>query len=133
MHLFGVITWLGSLLTVTSMMTLVADEVGAARERLVGAANRIMRLSGHIGAAVAILFGVLAIVAAPSLLAQPWLHVKLALVVVLLFFHFRLARRLSRLESERGDATRREFSMVHGIVSLLLLLILIMVLVKPSF
>ncbi|MGA2410400.1 MAG: CopD family protein [Candidatus Binataceae bacterium] len=133
LHLFGVIMWLGILLTVTSMMTIAADEVGAPRERMIGAANRILRLSGHAGAAVAILFGILAIVKVPGLLTQPWLHVKLTLVVVLLFFHFRLARRLSLLEHDRGDATRREFSMVHGIVSLLLLLILIMVLVKPSF
>jgi len=114
-------------------MTLVPNEVGVTRERLIGAANRILRMSGHGGAAVAILFGVLAIVMAPYLLTQPWLHVKLTLAVVLLFFHFRLARRLRQLENDRGDATRREFSLIHGIVSLLTLLILIMVLVKPSF
>jgi protoporphyrinogen IX oxidase len=132
-HLFGVIMWLGGLLTVTSLMKQVPDEVGAARERLIISSNRIMRMSGHAGAAIAILFGLLAIAAAPYLLTQPWLHAKLALVVILLFFHVRLARRLSQLEREGGEATRREFSMVHGIVSLLLLLILILVLVKPTF
>ena len=132
-HLFGVILWIGGLLTVTSLMAQVPDEVGAMRERLIGASNRILRMSGHAGAAIAILFGLLAIGAAPYLLTQPWLHAKLGLVVVLLFFHFRLARRLGHLERERSEATRREFRMVHGIVSLLVLLILIMVLVKPSF
>ena len=132
-HLFGVIMWLGGLLTVTSLMAQVPDEVGATRERLIISSNRILRMSGHAGAAIAILFGLLAIAAAPYLLTQPWLHAKLTLVAILLFFHVRLARRLGRLERERGEATRREFSIVHGIVSLLLLLILIMVLVKPSF
>ncbi|HTT74502.1 MAG TPA: CopD family protein [Candidatus Binataceae bacterium] len=132
-HLFGVILWLGGLLTVTSMMALVPAEVGAARERLIGASNRILRMSGHAGAAIAILFGILALVVAPYLLTQPWLHVKLALVAVLLFFHIRLARRLNRLERDRTEATSGEFRMVHGIISLLLLFILIMVLVKPSF
>lgn len=115
------------------MMGQAANEVGATRERLIVLGQRILRISGHVGAAIAILFGLLAIVSAPYLLSQPWLHVKLTLVVILLFFHVRLARRLGRLERERGEATRREFTMVHGIVSALLLLILIMVLVKPQF
>jgi len=132
-HLFGVIMWLGGLHTVTSLMAQVPDEIGATRERLIVSSNRILRMSGHAGAAIAILFGLLAIGAVPYLLTQPWLHAKLTLVAILLFFHVRLARRLGRLEREHGEATRREFSMVHGIVSLLLLLILIMVLVKPSF
>ena len=59
------------------------------------------------------------------------MHAKLALVLVLLFFHFRLYRRVVALENDPGSATRREFSMLHGIVSLLLLLILVLVLVKP--
>ena len=125
--------WLGGLHTVTSLMAQVPDEIGATRERLIVSSNRILRMSGHAGAAIAILFGLLAIGAVPYLLTQPWLHAKLTLVAILLFFHVRLARRLGRLEREHGEATRREFSMVHGIVSLLLLLILIMVLVKPSF
>jgi protoporphyrinogen IX oxidase len=125
--------WLGGLLTVTSLMAQVPTQVGVARERLIASSNRILRMSGHAGAAIAILFGLLAIAAAPYLLTQPWLHAKLTLVAVLLFFHVRLARRLGRLERERGEATRREFSLVHGMVSLLLLLILILVLVKPSF
>jgi putative membrane protein len=125
--------WLGGLLTVTSLMAQVPGEVGAMRERLISASQRILRMSGHAGAAIAILFGILALASAPYLLMQPWLHVKLTLVVILLFFHIRLTRRLGHLERERGEATRHEFNLLHGIVSLLLLLILIMVLVKPSF
>jgi protoporphyrinogen IX oxidase len=128
-----VILWIGGLLTVSSLMAQVANEIGAARERLIVLSRRILRMSGHAGAAIAIVFGLLAIAAAPYLLSQPWLHIKLALVVILLFFHVRLAWRLNRLEREGGEATRGEFTMVHGIVSLLLLLILIMVLVKPQF
>jgi protoporphyrinogen IX oxidase len=128
-----VILWIGSLLTVSTLMARVANEIGATREQLIVLSQRILRISGHGGAAIAIVFGFLAIVAAPYLLSQPWLHVKLALVVILLFFHVRLARRLNHLGREGGEATRGEFAMVHGIVSLLLLLILIMVLVKPQF
>jgi protoporphyrinogen IX oxidase len=126
-----VILWIGSLLVVTSMMTLVPDELGAARERLIVAARRLFHVSSNIGVIVAVLFGIFALLIEPSILNYGWMHVKIALVLVLLFFHVKLYRRVIALETDPGGATRREFSMIHGIISLLLLLILILVFVRP--
>jgi len=130
-HLFGVIFWIGSLLVISSMMALVATEVGAARERLILVGRRLFNVSSNIGAIVTIVFGVFLILLDPHVMAQGWIHAKLALVLVLLFFHVRFYRRLNALEDNPGSATRREFSMFHGIVSLILLLILVLVLVRP--
>ena len=130
-HLFGVIMWIGSLLVITSLLTLVPDEIGAARERIIVAARRLFRLSANIGLIVAVIFGIFLIALEPTVMKMGWMHAKLTLVVVLLVVHVRLARRMAVIESDPGSATRREFSMLHGIVSLLLLLILVLVLVKP--
>ena len=130
-HLFGVIMWIGSLLVITSLLTLVPDEIGAARERMIVAARRLFRLSANIGVIVAVIFGIFLIALEPAVMKMGWMHAKLTLVVVLLVVHVRLARRMAVIESDPGSATRREFSMLHGIVSLLLLLILVLVLVKP--
>ncbi len=130
-HLFGVILWIGSLLVVTSMMALVPDEVGVARERLIVIARRLFHVSSNIGAIVAVVFGVFLVLLDPSVMLHGWMHAKIALVLVLLFFHVKLYRRVIALEDDPGSATRREFSMIHGIVSLLLLLILVLVLVRP--
>ena len=130
-HLFGVISWMGSLLVITSLLTLVPDEIGAARERMIVAARRLFRLSANIGLIVAVIFGIFLIALEPTVMKMGWMHAKLTLVVVLLVVHVRLARRMAVIESDPGSATRREFSMLHGIVSLLLLLILVLVLVKP--
>ena len=131
MHIFGVVFWVGSLLLVSSMMALVPGEVGAAKERIIVMAGRLLRVSANTGAAVTIIFGVLAIAAEPAVLAQGWLHVKLLLVVLMLVVHFRLYQRTRALEEAPLEATRREFSILHGLVSLLLLGVLILVLVKP--
>jgi protoporphyrinogen IX oxidase len=130
-HLFGVIMWIGSLLVITSMLALVPEEVGAARERMIVAARRLFRLSANISAIVAVIFGIFLIALEPAVMKMGWMHAKLTLVVILLVVHVRLARRIVAIENDPGSATRREFSMVHGIVSLLLLLILVLVLVKP--
>jgi putative membrane protein len=130
-HMFGVILWVGSLLLISSLMTLVPEEVGVAKERLIVSAQRLFRRSSNIGAAVAITFGVLTILAEPPVIERGWLHVKILLVLVLLAVHVRLYMRIVALENEPASATRREFSIIHGVISILLLMILILAILKP--
>jgi putative membrane protein len=130
-HLFGVILWIGSLLVISSMMALVPDEVGAARERMIVIARRLFHVSSNIGAIVTVVFGIFLVLLNLNVMLHGWMHAKIALVLVLLFFHVKLYRRVIALESDPGSATRREFSIIHGIVSLLLFLILVLVLVRP--
>jgi len=132
-HVFGVILWMGSLLVISSMMAVVPDEVGAARERVIVIARRLFHVSSNIGAIVTVVFGIFLVLLDPRVMMHGWMHAKIALVLVLLFFHVKLYRRVIALESDPGTATRGEFSMIHGVVSLLLLLILILVLVQPTF
>jgi len=109
----------------------VPDEVGVAKERIIVLARRLMLISANTGAAVAIIFGILAIAAEPGVLALGWLHLKLLLVLLMLAVHVRLYQRIRALEEAPLDATRREFSIMHGLVSLLLLGTLLLVFLKP--
>jgi protoporphyrinogen IX oxidase len=130
-HIFGAILWVGSLLIISSLMALVPDEVGVAKERLIVTARRLFHVSSNIGAVVAVIFGIFAILADPDVLMRGWLHVKILLVLVLLGVHIQLYRRIIALENDPGSATRREFSIIHGAVSTLLLVILLLVFLKP--
>jgi protoporphyrinogen IX oxidase len=130
-HVFGVILWMGSLLVLTSLMGLVGDEVGVSKERFLVAARRLFNSSANGGAMAAIGFGILLILLEPSVLRQGWLHIKLLLVLVVIVMHVRLFRRITALEAEPSGANRREFAMTHGILSLLLLAILLLVFLKP--
>ena len=94
-------------------------------------ARRLLRVSANTGAVVAIVFGILAIAAEPGVLARGWLHLKLLLVLLMLIVQFRLYQRARALEEAPLDATRREFAIIHGLISLLLLGTLILVFVKP--
>lgn len=126
------ILWIGSLLLISGMMAFAADEIGAGRERLIAAARRLFHVSANIGAAVAIIFGIFAILAQPSVLDSGWLHVKILLVLLLLAAHARLYMRITALQREPlGKIRRGEFSMIHGVVSLLVLVILALVFLKP--
>ena len=123
--------WVGSLIVITGLMKLAADEVGAAREALIVAAERLLATSANLGALAAIVFGVAAIVVEPQVLTHGWLHIKLLFVLGMIACHVRLYRRIGALESDPGAASRREFALLHGIVSAILLVILAMVLLQP--
>jgi putative membrane protein len=131
LHVFGVILWIGSVLTISTQMRLASDEVGAARDALIASAHRLLRLSANPSALIAILFGVVAMLLEPYVLTRGWLHVKLACVIALLVCHFQLYRRVTAVERDPGSLTRRAFVMIHSLVSVFLLIALVMVLVKP--
>jgi protoporphyrinogen IX oxidase len=130
-HIFGVVFWIGGLLVISSMMALVPDEVGVAKERIIVLARRLLVVGANIGAGVAIIFGILAILSEPEVLTQGWLHLKLLLVLFMMGIHYRLYQRIRALEEAPLDAARREFSVIHGLVSALLLGTLVLVFLKP--
>ncbi len=130
-HLFGVIIWIGNLLVIASMLSLATEEVGAARERLILISRRLFQIGCNLGALATVFFGIILILLDPAVLMVGWLHAKLVLVLVLLYFHYRLYRRILNLENDPSGASAREFKMIHGIVSALLLAILALAVLKP--
>jgi protoporphyrinogen IX oxidase len=131
LHIFGVIFWLGGLLMVTSLLARVPEEVGLPKERFLGAARGLFESTVNLGAAVSILLGLLLIILDPSVLRQGWLEAKLLLVAILLFYHVRFYRRIKFLENNPSHSSSREFRVIHGMVSALLIAILVLTVIKP--
>ena len=96
LHLLGVITWVGGLLGVGLLL-------GAARQDArVGGFARRAAIIPELGSMIAFAFGIwLAI--EKSLFRQPYLHIKLTLVAVLLFVH--IAIRLKAKKASKGDGS----------------------------
>jgi putative membrane protein len=130
-HLFGVIMWIGGLLTLATVMARLPDEVGLPRERLVQTVRRTYRGAVNIGSIITILFGALIIVLNPPVMRQGWLHTKLLLVAIILFYQWRLSRRIRYLEENPSESSGGEFRLAHGIISLLALAILLLAVLKP--
>jgi putative membrane protein len=131
LHLFGVIFWLGGLLMIASLLARVPEEVGLPKERFLGAARGLFESATNLGAAITILLGLLLIIMEPAVLRQGWLHAKLLLVAILLFYHVRFYRRIIFLENNPSQSTRKEFRVIHGMVSALLIAILVLAVMKP--
>jgi putative membrane protein len=131
LHIFGAIFWMGGLLMIASLLARVPDEVGLPKERFLGAARGLFEVGTNVGAAVTIGLGIVLIVMDPSVLRHGWLHAKLLLVAVILFYHVRFYRRIIFLENHPSQSTRREYRVIHGMVSLLLIAILVLAVMKP--
>jgi putative membrane protein len=131
LHLFGVIFWVGSLLLISSLLAMVSDEVGMAKERFVLIASRLFFSGCNIGGTIAIVFGILLMIALPGVIHERWFDAKLLLVFMLLLVHIRLHRRIVALEENPSAVTRSEFRVIHGLISALLLGILALAVIKP--
>lgn len=130
LHLFGVIFWLGSLLVISSLLGRAADSVTAGKSELLGAARRLFN-GAHAGALITIVCGIVLAAMEPAVMAQGWMHLKLGLVLLLIGADLLLWRRMAALEANPAALGRGQFAMLHGIISLLLLGILILVFVRP--
>ena len=131
LHIFAVVYWIGGLLMIASLLARVPEEVGLPKERFLGAARELFQNATNLGAAITIGLGILLILTNPSVLRQGWFHVKLLLVAVLLFYHVRFYRRIMFLEDHPSQSTRREYRVIHGVVSMLLIAILVLAVLKP--
>ena len=136
-HIVFVVTWFAGLFYLPRLFIYHAqaqDELS--RERFRTMERRLLAIT-HIGGALALAFGIALLLSwrevAPGYLAQGWLHAKLALVLLLLGYHtwcVKLARDFRSTHERHGIRWLRWFNEVPA---LLLVAIVVLVVVKPSF
>jgi putative membrane protein len=131
LHLFAVIFWIGGLLMLANLLARVPEEVGVSKERLLGTIRRMFEVAVSAGAALTIGLGIALAIMKPEVLRQGWLHAKLLLVGVILFYHVRFYRRIRFLEDHPSESSTHEFRVVHGVVSLLAFAILVLAVMQP--
>ena len=131
-HFVGFIIWLSSIFGLANMLREKTGGSGEARDLLV----RLARNAGRAmdaGATLAIVAGVILLIKSPAPIKpieQPYFHVKLTLVVVLLGLHGFLRMRAGKLA--KGES-KPLGSAAIGIATLLVLGIVGIVLIGPLY
>jgi putative membrane protein len=121
-HVIAMVTWFAGLFYLPRLFVYHADAgdwISVERFRIM---ERRLFIIMTIGAAATAAFGAAMIVAAPGYLKMPWLHVKLALVVLLLVYHGLCYKFLLDFAHDRRT---------HSSRWLLLVGIVILAIVKP--
>ncbi|HVA64355.1 MAG TPA: CopD family protein [Terriglobales bacterium] len=129
-HLAGMVFWIGGLfLALAAAGAAGGDDDAAARSQRARLAQKGMRSFAHPGAALMVVTGGLLFYLLPEVRLAAWLHAKLLLVAILIGMDIALTVQLRRMPEHELAPAR--LGMFHGAISLLFLLILVLVLVKP--
>jgi protoporphyrinogen IX oxidase len=131
-HIIGFVFWMAGLLVTTQVLSQHAEEPAPEARRALGFLER--RLLNGIalpGAIITIGAGILVVVEQPGYLRETWLHMKLALVLILIGLNVAVYLRAKAFRSGETELTRRECKIWHGLISLVFLGIVVIVMIKP--
>ena len=84
-----------------------------------------------IGATLTATFGIAMVLSVPALLQSGWLHAKLALVALLIGYHYWCHRIMLELRAKRCRRSQRWLRIFNEVPALLLIAIVVLAVVKP--
>lgn len=130
-HVIGVVTWFAGLFYLPRLFVYHAEATETAiRDRLKVMERRLLVMT-HIGGVLAIAFGVATLATESFYLHAGWLHVKLALVLLLVIYHAMLVKLTRDFAVARCTWSSRRLRGFNEVPGVLLLAIVILAVVKP--
>jgi len=139
LHFIGVVSWFAGLFYVVRLYVYHAEAAARPpqeREILQAQFTLMARRLLHIITTPAMLVtaaaGVTMLVLQPALLRQPWMHIKLTLVLLLFAYHGWCLSRLRRIANGGMAGTPRQMRIANEAPTLLLVLIVTYAVVKSA-
>ena len=130
-HVIAVITWFAGLLYLPRLFVYHADAGDTISiERFKVMERRLFALM-TIGAAAGVGLGAAMLVAAPAYLDMQWLRIKLALVLLVIFYHAYCYKLTRDFAQDRNARSARWYRGFNEVPSLLLVAIVLLAVVKP--
>jgi putative membrane protein len=135
-HIVGVVSWFAGLLYLPRLFVYhaqiqndaIEDAAGNARFKIM---ERKLFFIMTVAAVLAVGFGVSMLALVPDYLLMRWLHVKLALVFLLVAYHGACFALLQQFAADRNTRPERFYRIFNEAPALLLIAIVILVVVKP--
>lgn len=130
-HIIGIVMWFAGLFYLPRLFVYHAEAAEPVVRGRFAVMERRLLVMTHIGAAWTIAFGIATLVVEPWFLAAGWLHVKLALVGLLVIYHGLLVKLTRDFRNDRCHWSSRALRGFNEIPTLLLIAIVILAVVKP--
>lgn len=132
-HVVFLVTWFAGLFYLPRLFVyhVTADDA-VSRARFVVMERRLFVMTS-IGGAFTLLFGILMLHLAPGYMAQAWLHAKLTLVLLVIGYQIWCLTLMHALRDGRNRHSERWYRFFNEVPALLLIAIVILAVVKPSF
>jgi putative membrane protein len=131
LHVIAMVTWFAGLFYLPRLFVYHADTTDAPGLVRFEVMERRLFLLTCIGATATLVFGIAMLMAAPGFLAMGWLRAKLALVGLLLAYHYQCYRYVQAFAQRRNARSSRWYRLFNELPSVLLVAIVILAVVKP--
>lgn len=131
-HIIAVVTWFAGLFYLPRLFVYHAqskDDVS--KERFKVMERKLYRGIMLPSMIIAIGLGIWLVMLAPAWLTQGWMHVKLALVIALVAYHFTCAAMLKRFATDSNTRSHVFYRWFNEAPVLVLVTVVILVVVKP--
>lgn len=130
-HIVFVVTWFAGLFYLPRLFVyFVEADSAAVRTTLSMMQRRLMGIT-HIGAALALGFGLWLLLRQPALMASGWLGLKLLFVALLIAYHCYCARLARRLGAGHIDHSGRFLRLFNEVPAVVLLIVVPLAVVRP--
>ena len=136
LHVMSVLAWMAGLFYLPRLFVHHVEQTGTdgrMHDVFVMMERKLLKLIMNPAMIAAWVFGMVmgATPGAIDFSGDIWFHIKLAAVVVMTWFHMWLAARRKELEAGTNTRTGRSYRIMNEVPTLLMIVIVIMVIVKP--
>ncbi len=133
LHLIAVISWMAGLLYLPRIFVYHSEADDVSQKTVFKTMER--KLYNYImmpAMIVSWLFGILLIHSLGfSVFAELWMQIKIALVIILTYYHFTLAKYINDFAADNNQKTSKFFRIYNEIPTLILIVVIFVVIFKP--
>jgi putative membrane protein len=130
-HVMAMVTWFAGLFYLPRLFVYHADARDPPGIERFHIMERRLFAIMTVGAVATLVFGIAMLVAFPPYLSMGWLHVKLALVALLIAYHGYCYKLMRDFAQNRNAHTARWYRLFNELPSLFLIGIVALAVVKP--
>ncbi len=135
LHVISVVSWMAGMLYLPRLFVYHATAKPGSElsETLKVMERKLLRLIINPAMIASFFFGVWMLMLNPDLMHQPFMHIKLALVVLMVGVHGMLARCRRDFANDRNRHSAKFYRILNEAPTLLMIGIVIMIIVRPHF
>ena len=133
-HLISVIAWMVGLLYLPRLFVYHADsgKDSISYEVFLLMEKRLIRIIMLPSMILSLVFGIALIYINSSILHEGYFHIKLFLLIILFGIHGHFVFLYKQFEERKNEKTAKYFRLINEIPTVLMIIIIILVVVKPN-
>ncbi len=139
LHLIFIVTWFAGLFYIVRLFVyqVEASEKPSPEKEILGKqlkimASRLWNIITWPSMILALIFGTILIIIMPEWLSQPWMHVKLAFVVLLIIYHFKCHQIFKQLQNGIIKHSSNYMRLFNEVPTIILFAVVFLVILKSA-